>query len=547
MAINNSDQTPDGRPTRRSFMRGAAGLAAGAALPGVLAACASGSSSSTKSGATLASGTAGGKPKRGGHLIIGLSDGGASDVLSPWVTPYYSAAARAQQVFERLFTYGPQSQAVPQLALSAEPNSDGTVWRVQLRPGVTFHNGKTLTADDVLYSFRYVANPKNNAESLPRLEPFDLNNSRAVSPTEVEFQMVRPLGDFQTAMCEKDLWIVPEGTVDFSKTLVGTGPYKYSHGEIGIAYLFERNPHYWQTGAAGGPPWTDSVQIQILPDPTARLNALLGGQIQEMTFIDFASARQYEGGSTITVIRSPQPNTTPIYFQVDAAHFSDVRVRQAMKLSMNRVAMVNDIVLGYGTVGNDLFGKGQAVYNSSLPQWTYDPDKAASLLKQAGAYPLDVTLPTADAAPGMVQAAVAFKQYAAAAGINVTLQKIDAGTYFGNNLYLKAPFYETQWAQGFESQALDGLVLNAPYNETHWYDKPWSDAFYAAQGILDNAKRTAAFNALQEPLWKEGGYLIWGVYETLDATTPNVRGIVPYNSNGFGNLGGFNFKYHWLA
>jgi peptide/nickel transport system substrate-binding protein len=547
MTSNDFDQAPGGRPTRRAFIRGAAGVAAGAALPGLLAACSSGSSSSATSSATSAGGTAGGTPKRGGHLIIGLSDGGSSDVLSPWVTPYYSAAARAQQVFERLFTYGPQSQAVPQLALSAEANADATVWRVQLRPGVTFHNGKTLTADDVLYSFRYVANPKNNAESLPRLAPVDLNNSRAVSPTEVEFQMRRPIGDFKSLTCEKDLWIVPEGTTDFTKTLVGTGPYTYSSGQIGVRYLFQRNPHYWETGSHGGPPWTDSVQIQILPDNTARLNALQGGQIQEMTFIDFASAKANEGGSTITVIRSPQPNTSPIYFQVDAPQFRDVRVRQAMKLAMNRTAMVKDILLGYGSLGNDLFGKGQPVYNHSLPQWAYDPEKAASLLKQAGAHPLNLTLPTADAAPGMVQAAVAFKQDAAAAGINITLQKIDPGTYFGNNLYLKAPFYETQWAQGFESQALDGLVLNAPYNETHWYDKQWTNAFYAAEGILDDAKRAAAFEALQVPLWREGGYLIWGVYETLDAVTPNVRGIVPYNSNGFGNLGGFNFKYHWLA
>jgi peptide/nickel transport system substrate-binding protein len=147
----------------------------------------------------------------------------------------------------------------------------------------------------------------------------------------------------------------------------------------------------------------------------------------------------------------------------------------------------------------------------------------------------------------MLQSAVVFKQQAAAVGINVTLQKLDGGTYFTNNQYLKAPFYQTNWGQSFESQALDGLLKNSPYNETHWYNAQWAASFERAQGILDAGKRNAAYKALQESLWDQGGYIVWGVYETLDAASTRVHGIVPNRSPDYQNLGGLDFQHHWLA
>jgi peptide/nickel transport system substrate-binding protein len=514
------------------------GAGAAVAVPGLLAAC-GGSSSSTTSSAT------GGKARKGGQLIVALNDGGASDTLSPWNMPTYNSAARANQVYERLFK-AIDGVSHPALALSAEPNSTGTVWRVSLRPGVTFHNGKTLTADDVLYSYRYVANPKNNSESLSRVGVFDLAASRAVSPTEVELVMKQPLGDFETLASQKALWIVPNGWTDF-KTPMGTGPFIFKSWQPGIRALYERNPHYWETAADGGPPWVDSLQFEFIPDNSARLNALLGGQVHEVTFMGFSPAKANESNSAINIVRSAQPNTNPFYMQIDAPQFRDVRVRQALKMMLDRNELVTNILLGFGSIGNDVMGKGLPSYDTGLPQRTHDPQHAASLLKQAGVQNMHLTLPTSSAEPGMLPSAVAFKSAAAAAGVNVTIQQVDSGTYFSNNLYLKAPFYMTNWGESFEEWALDGLLRNSPYNETHWYNPQWATEFLKAQGVIDPSKRIEAYKALQLPLWEEGGYIAWGFYETLDAASSRVRGIVPNTSPDYNNLGGFDFKYHWLA
>src|SRR5262249_38271725 len=161
----------------------------------------------------------------------------------------------------------------------------------------------------------------------------------------------------------------------------------------------------------------------------------------------------------------------------------------ALKLALDRNEMVNNILLGFGSIGNDLFGKGLPSYNADIPQRPHDPAQAASLLKQAGAGNLSLTLPTAEAAPAMVESATAFKHQAAAAGVNVTLQKIDAGTYFTNKLYLKVPFYQTSNVDDFVGTTLDLLLPNSPYNETHWFDKQWAAEFSKAQAIVDTDKR----------------------------------------------------------
>jgi peptide/nickel transport system substrate-binding protein len=542
------EEEPDigraGTLSRREMIQRSIGATTALAVPGLLAAC---GGSSSPSASSSAGSPAGGKPRRGGHLTVAVNDGGATDVLSPWNTPFYSSGARAKQVYERLYTWSPEGLPLPQLAVSAEPDKTATVWHVKLRSGVTFHNGKTLTADDVLYSIRYVLNPKSNAEAISRIAAIDPGASRVVSPTELELHLKRPIGDTPgDLLADKALWIVPAGTTDFSKPM-GTGPFIFKSWQPGVRALYERNPNYWERTSAGGPPWVDSLEFQTIVDDTARLNALLGGQVQEILNISLVQARAQASNSAVAIIRTPQPNVTPIYMEIDAPNFRDIRVRHALKLALDRNEMVNNILLGFGSIGNDLFGKGLLSYNADIPQRAHDPQQAASLLKQAGVGGLNLTLPTAEAAAGMVESATAFKQQAAAVGINVTLQKIDAGTYFTNKLYLKVPFYQTSNVDDFVGTTLDLLLPNSPYNETHWFDKRWAAEFAKAQAIVDTAQRNAAYKALQVPLWDRGGYLIWGFFETLDATSPKVHGIVPNKSRGFENLGGLYFKYHWLS
>lgn len=549
----------EGLSRRDLLRRSGIGLLAIGAAPSLLAACGGGSSSGGEtapattapaatgatSAATVAETAAAGAPTKGGRLRIGMNDGGATDTLEPWNIPSYNSDARAEQVYERLYKYDSKYVPQPRLAESAEGNADATVWQVKIKSGVTFQDGKPLTADDVLYSFRYVADPKNKAESLARLEPIDLDASKRVSDTEIEFHLKRPIGDFPGLLSEKALWIVPDGATDFTTKPNGTGPFTFVEWQPGVRALYKRNDNYWGI-AAGGGPYVDEVEILAIPDPTARLNALIGGQVDEITFVDFVQARAQASNSGIQIVNAAQPVTNPIYVQIDAPPFTDNRIREALKLAVDRQAIVDKVELGFGQIGNDLFGIGYPSYNADLPQREYDPEKAASLLKAAGQEGFKLTLPTSSALPGMLESATAYKEQAKAAGIDVELQKLEAGSYFANDKYLKVPVYQTNWGQSFESQAQDGLLKDSPYNETHWYSQEWADAFRTAQAVPDADQRNTAYKALQEPLYNEGGYVVFAFFNTLDAASSKVQGIVPNISSGYSNLGSFDFKDHWL-
>jgi peptide/nickel transport system substrate-binding protein len=522
--------------TRRDLLERSATLGATLSLLGLFGAAGA-------EGGTVA---AGAKPRRGGHLRVGLNDGGAGDTLSPWSIPIYSAAARAEQVYERLFKYDRLFRPMPRLAESVLPNRTGTIWRLKIRSGVTFHSGKPLTADDVLYSLRFVANPKNKAESLTRLEPIDLKKSRRLSATEIEFHLKRPIGDFPGLLAEKAVWIVPEGKTDFAKKPDGTGPFKFLNWQPGVRANFVRNDRYWGL-AHGGGPWVDSLEILFITDDGARVNALLGNQVDEIAFMPFVQAKAQASNGAIQIIEAAQPQTNPIYVQMDRKPFTDNNIRLALKYAVDRKAMVDRVELGFGSVGNDLFGKGYPSYNSHLPQREYDPERAKALLKKAGYDRFKFNLPSSNALPGMLESATAFKEQAKAAGIDVTLEKLDAGSYFSNNKYLKVASYQTNWGQSFESQTQDGMLRTSPYNETHWYDTAWAAAFRKAQEIPSAAKRNEAYKQLQVPLWQKNGYVVFAFYNTVDAARSNVKGIVPNISSGFSNLGAFDFKDHFFA
>ena len=152
--------------TRRRFLQTAAAVAGGAGASVALAACGSSASPSSSTTSTTTGPSAGPRPRRGGTLRAAISGGSSSDTLDAQDGITEADFARLAQLYDPLVTQTPG--AVPQLVLAEEitPNTDATTWTIRLRKGVTFHNGRDLTADDVMYSFRRIANPKKPLQGL---------------------------------------------------------------------------------------------------------------------------------------------------------------------------------------------------------------------------------------------------------------------------------------------------------------------------------------------------------------------------------------------
>jgi peptide/nickel transport system substrate-binding protein len=529
--------------SRRAFVTRSALLGGTALLaPSVLAAC----SSSTS--ATTPSPSGGAKPRRGGHLRTGHVGGGNTETLNPLINHNPIDVARGQQLYEMLFFPRPDLVNEPRLAESVEPNADATVWRLTLRKGVTFHNGKPFVADDVLYSWTWALNPKNGASDLSYLKPFNMGNTRKISDHEIEIHLNTPVGDMTGLLATTSMSVIPDGMTDFNKPN-GTGPFKFVSWTRGTQSLFTRNDSYWQAPK----PYVDDVTMHSIPDQNARLDALLGGQIDAMEAMNYAQAKAQRSSTQIKLLKVVSPSAIPFTMRTDIPPFTDNNVRLAFKYAVNREEMISAALLGYGSIGNDLFGKGFPSYNSELPPRPYDPQRAKSLLKKAGiSTPFNVKLYTSNGViPGLYEAAIAFVQQAKPAGINVTLQGLPPSSYFspGINKYLSAsaPFYQSYWPYSFEQQAVNALVPQSAFEgETAWakVNPQWGAEFVKAEGIADAPKRDAAYKALQVPLYEEGGYVVWGYSDIIDAYTPRLNGVV---GNPLFSLGYFEFLDWWFT
>jgi peptide/nickel transport system substrate-binding protein len=343
-------------------------------------------------------------------------------------------------------------------------------------------------------------------------------------------------------MARRELAIVKEGTKPADmKEPIATGPFKYVSFTPGQRSLFTRNENYFIEGK----PYLDELEIISIDDSAARLNALLAGQVDAVDVLDFAQAKSLEGNDAVVLIVGDAPSGTQIAMRVDQEPFKDKRVRQALRLLIDRPRTLEIAQLGFGSLGNDLFGKGYPSYNDQLPQREYDPEKAKALLKAAGAEGLALELVTSKALAGMVETAQAFEEQAKAGGAQIKLKQVSPSDIYNQDVgYLKWPFSTTSWPHSFELQAQLGLLKNSIFNETHWDRPAWEARFREAQGIADEQSRNEIFFELQEVLWNEGGYIVWGFQPFLDATSAKVHGIVGHPNFA---LGSYNLKEAWLT
>ncbi len=225
---------------RRQFLRGLAGAGALAGAGGLLAACSSGSPSPAASSpaATAAK-------KRGGALKVGLTGGSGSDTLDPHKGLTYLDTARAQSLYQPLLQLNTRAQSEFVLAEEISPHGSTSQWVIRLRPGITFHDGKPLTADDVIFTLNRIITGKLTG-STP-LGPIDVKGLKKLDKLTVQVPMTSPYGSFLDQLAYwYYLYIVPVGFNPAKPN--GTGPFKYQSFTPGQRSVFVKNPNYWKSG-----------------------------------------------------------------------------------------------------------------------------------------------------------------------------------------------------------------------------------------------------------------------------------------------------------
>jgi peptide/nickel transport system substrate-binding protein len=524
--------------TRRDVLRGA--LAGGAVLSagGLLAACGGDDDDGAGGGGGGASGGSSAEGVRdGGSLRLGVSGGGPEDSIDAHLLTTDPDIARAFQLYEPLAIRNADYELEMLLAESIEAGKSPDEWTVRLRDGVTFHNGKPVTADDVLFSLERIIDPKDPKTGAASISYIDLKRSRKLDARTVRIQLEAPNVAFPDDVGQYFNGIVP---TDYDpKNPVGTGPFKYKSFSPGERSVFVKNPDYWQDGE----PHADEVVIIDFPDDTARVNALLGQQVDAITNLPAAQIAQVQGNSALTVLVSETGAWQPFTMRVDQAPFDDERVRQAMRLIVDREQMIQQALSGQGRVANDLYSPYDPAYNDSLPQREQDLEQAKSLLKQAGQSDLRVELVTAPVFQGLVEAAQVLAEQAKGAGVTISVRKVDSGTFYGDN-YLQWTFAQDFWfTRTYLGQVAQGSLKDSPFNETHWNDPEFVKLIDQARGELDEGKRTELLHEAQAIEHERGGYIVWSFSNQVDAYSAKIGGFqpaksgVPLTNYGFGKVG----------
>ncbi len=506
--------------TRRELLQRGGLLGLGLAVGGTLSACGGPSSSPASTGPA----------KRGGHLIVGATGGGATDTLDPHNPVTYPDQARVLNLYESLFDRDANYNLQPLLAESMEPSKDAMTWTLRLRPGLEFHNGKTVTADDVIFSLQRILDPKSPAYGATDLRMIDAAGLAKVDERTVRIPLKIPSAILDDQLGQYYLGIVP---TDFDERKpVGTGPFQYESFKAGSQSRFSRFDNYWAQ-----PAYVDQLTITDFPDDAAKVNALLSGQVHAVDNLPVSQIEAVKGAGQ-QVLVSETGAWTPFTMRVDVTPFSDERVRQALRLIVDREQMVTQALNGQGRIANDLYAPFDPAYNDTLPQRMQDIDQARSLLAQAGQSDLTVELVTSSAVgSGAVESAQLFAQQAKAAGVRVSVRNTDSATFYGNQ-YLSWPFAQDFWfTRNYLPQVSNGSLPTSPFNETHWADPDFISLVTAARGELDEGKRRDLLHQAQEIEYERGGYIVWGFKNQVDGYSAEVTGFTPDRNLPLSNYG----------
>lgn len=423
----------------------------------------------------------------------------------------------------------------PRLAASWTHSDDLKTWRFELAEGATFHDGSPVTAQDAVFSLRRLRETPAGASRLPGIEARNItaDGDRTVVLVSDYANAELPL------LTRLTTFVVPDGTADQDIAKApGTGPFKLDWYRDGNARLVRNDDWY------GGEIHLDAIEVKIFESPQALANALLAGQLDLASNVGAVAARTAAGRADIQTVRRPNDMAMPIVMRTADGPFADPRVREALRLAVDREAMVRQVLSGYGSVANDVLGTGDPAYDRSLPQRTRDLDKARRLLQEAG-FDTSKTyeLLTTEDISGLAESATLFATQAREAGVDIKVVKQESATFW-DKTWLHGDLYTTYWGTNdsvvfFASKT---MVSGSGQNETGWKDPEFDAAYQKAIGTADPAGRAELLRELQKIEYERSGYLLWGMADGIDLARSAVQGLPTLP--GYGRV---QLEKAWLA
>ena len=438
------------------------------------------------------------------------------------------------QTADFLVVSAPDLQLRPQLATSWKPNADGSVWTFALRSGVKFHDGRTMTADDVVASIDRLADPANGSNALSAFRGvLSKGGARKVDDMTVAFHLDGPNGNFPYYVSSDNynaIIIPADYKGDFEKTFPGTGPFRMEKYTPKVGASFVRNPDYW-----GGQVMPERTEFSFYADQQPQILALLGGQVDVVQQVVVQGAQGLFDNPAAKIIRLKSNAHRQVHMRCDTGPFADKRVRQALALTLDRPAIVRGLFRGMSDLGNDSpFSPLYPSTDPSVPQRAKDVAQAKRLMAEAGkGSGFETTLTTMQKQELPAYATV-IRNAAAEIGIKVNLNLLDSAAYYGKAVFGQSPWLDSEFGMtDYGHRGVPNVFLAAPlrsdgtWNGAHFKNPEYDRLVDGYVKALDPAAQREAAGKIQRLLLDETPIVFAYFYDYLTATGPRVGGVEP--------------------
>lgn len=477
-------------------------------------------------------------PRRGGKIRVAGDNTSASDTLDPAKQSNKTDYCRGTMLYNNLTELDATLTPQPSLAESFT-TQDAKTWLFKLRKGVTFHDGKTLTPADVVFSLMRHKDPAVASKAKTLAD--QIESVKASGPNEVTVVLSAANADFPVILGTFYFHIVKDGTIDFS-TGIGTGPFKLQTFQPGVRSVVVRNPGYWKPGL----PHLDEIEFVGIGDESARVNALLSGDMDLIASINPRSVTRIKGSSDHAVFVTQSGLYTDLIMHRDAGPGANPDFVKGMKLLLDRNLMKQSIALGYAVIGNDQpIDPTNRFYAAGQPQTMLDLDKAKFHLKKANLGSAPIPVVASPAAMYSVDMALILQQTARQAGLNLDVKRMPADGFW-SNYWLTAPvgFGTVNPRPNADTLLTQFFKSDAPWNESRWKDQKFDQLLLAARAETDLAKRKQLYGDMQSMIRTDAGIGIPLFLASLDGYNNKLKGLSPIP---LGGMMGYSFAEHvWL-
>lgn len=434
-------------------------------------------------------------------------------------------------VHDPLTIPGPNQAVRGRLASRWQAGLGQTDWQFQLAEGATFHDGSPVTAADVVWSLERLL----QRSGARRFSGIESGSIEADGEGTVLVRVDRPNGKVHELL-RTFTFTVPEGSDDAADA-PGTGPFKLDSYDDGDARLIRNEK--WH----GGHPAVAVIEVTLFESPQELAAAVLDGEIDLASNVGAEAAEVVTEGSDAHVFRRPHELSLPLVMRVADGPFADVRVREAVRLAVDRPALVEEVFRGAGRPGNDIVGTADPLYAQEFPQRALDLEEADRLLTEAG-FDRSAThqLPFPEAEPLAGVAARTLQAQLAEVGLSV----IAAGQpqdVFDTQTWGQAPLYLTsnRLNDSVAVWAWEHLRSDGRANETGFADSAFDRTFDAAVKEFESDARLELYHEVQDIERQRSGYLVWGVGDGVDVVSNKV-----FDLPRTGGYGRFALEATWI-